>query len=119
MNVYIWEDYDWTPWENTIAYYPLTSTDTVNDRSWNWLNGTQNWTITFGSWLWWVDCALFSWNTWSYIQVAHNAKMATNTITYSMWLASKNYDWNRWIVYKWAFSNGNGIYSIANINSAM
>lgn len=41
------------PWANTIAYYPLTSTTTVNDMSGNNYNFT--WSATF----WvdeWVDC---------------------------------------------------------------
>ena len=113
-----WEEkyiyWGWSPWSNTIAYYPLNSTTTVNDRSGNGYNWTLNWTITFGSWLWWVDCAYFSWNSWSYIQVAHNTKLATNTVTYSMWIASKDYNWNRWIIYKWAFNGGNWIYSLSN-----
>lgn len=70
-NVYVWttpvkEVYVWTtkvrpswytPWSNTIAYYPLTSTTTVNDMSGNnrnlTNNGTQFWTY------WWVSCAYF------------------------------------------------------------
>lgn len=34
----------WEPWTNTIAYYPLTSTTTVNDMSGNNRNLTNNWT---------------------------------------------------------------------------
>ena len=45
----------WKPWANTVAYYPFTSTSTVNDMSGNnrnlTNNGTQFW--TYG----WVDCA--------------------------------------------------------------
>ena len=49
-----------TPWVNTLAYYPLTSTSTVNDRSGNNNNLTQSWTVTF--WVnWWVNCGYFDW----------------------------------------------------------
>lgn len=47
MGVYIWQEYNRVPWANTIAYYPLTSTTTVNDESWNSLNMT-NASMTFG-----------------------------------------------------------------------
>ena len=50
----------WTPWANTLAYYPLTSTTTVNDMSWNGKN-FSNTNVTFWTYQW-VDCAYFSWN---------------------------------------------------------
>lgn len=37
----------WKPWANTIAYYPLTSTTTVNDLSGNGYTLTQNTWVTF------------------------------------------------------------------------
>lgn len=46
----------WTPWSNTIAYYPLTSSTTVNDTSGNNKNLSKTWTVTFGTY-WWVSCA--------------------------------------------------------------
>lgn len=67
MNVYVWSNalknafiwYWWAPWSNTIAYYPLTSSTTVNDMSGNNRNLTNNWWITFWT-NWWIDCASFS-----------------------------------------------------------
>jgi hypothetical protein len=55
----------WQPWVNTIAYYPLTSTTTNTDQSWNWNNLTNNW-VTFGTY-WGVNCAnTSSWSlTWT------------------------------------------------------
>lgn len=60
----------WLPWANTIAYYPFTSTDTIQDKSWNWNNLTNSWATfqTFNG----VDCMFcdgttksVSWNiTW-------------------------------------------------------
>ena len=56
-NAYI--GYWWTPWSNTLAYYPLNSTTTVNDQSWNGRNLTNNNSVTFGTYHW-VDCADFN-----------------------------------------------------------
>ena len=59
--VYGWE-WSWKPWANTIAYYPLTSSTTVNDMKWSGTayNLTSKWTSpTFWTY-WWVSCAYFS-----------------------------------------------------------
>ena len=53
MNVYIWTD-QWSPWENTIAYYPFR--DDILDHSWNNKN--------------------FTWTSWNY-------SFSNNTITIS------------------------------------
>lgn len=58
MNVYIYKDWSWEPWSNTIAYYPLNSTNTVNDMSGNNKNMTNNW-VSFGTYNG-VSCASFS-----------------------------------------------------------
>jgi hypothetical protein len=50
------------PWANTIAYYPLTSTTTVNDISGNNRNLTNNW-VQFWEYDW-VDCAYFNANSY-------------------------------------------------------
>lgn len=57
MGVYIWTN-EWLPWENTVAYYPLNSTTTVNDKSGNGKNLTNNWGVTFGTYGG-VDCVSF------------------------------------------------------------
>ena len=104
----------WQPWVNTIAYYPLTSTSTVNDMSGNWNHWTMNWTITFGSALWWVDCWSFPWNNSTYINVPNSSDFATTTITYSFWIASSQRTGNRWIIYKWPFTWVAWTYYITN-----
>lgn len=50
------------PNANTVAYWPLNSTTTVNDQSWNWYNLTQHswWFTTID----WVSC--FYTNAWSW-----------------------------------------------------
>ena len=39
----------WKPWANTVAYYPLNSTDTYYDKSWNNYNLTPYWTPSYTS----------------------------------------------------------------------
>ena len=78
MGVYLWYEDWWTPGGNTIAYYPLTSTTTVNDQSWNGLNLTWSGTYSFGTY-WGVDCCYI--NVWELI-AAHSE---TTTLTLSCW----------------------------------
>lgn len=47
-------EWKWKPWANTVAYFPLDSTNTVNDLSWNSYNLTNSW-ATFWTNAW-VDC---------------------------------------------------------------
>ena len=42
---------------NTLARYPLTSSSTIYDRSWNGRTLTNNWTQFWT--YWWIDCAYF------------------------------------------------------------
>ena len=61
QNAYIGEYKGWEPWDNTLAYYPLSSD--FNDASWNWYNLTNTWaTITTKAW---VDCAYYNWSSYS------------------------------------------------------
>ena len=89
----------WKPWANTLAYYPLTSTTTVNDESGNGYNLTNRWSVTFGIYDG-IDCAYI--NYWS-----KNALYSQNNIwktivwtqnfTYSVW-AKFNVVQNNWII---------------------
>lgn len=71
-NAFIGE-YGWHPWVNTVAYRPLNSTTTVNDKSGNSYNLTQTWG-SFGTYNW-VDCfynggdttGYFTLNSWANI----------------------------------------------------
>lgn len=57
MNVYVWTNTMknayigdvWTPWSNTLAYYPLATG--TKDYSWNGRDGTNNW-VTFSDGVW-------------------------------------------------------------------
>jgi len=85
-NLYIGEYKEWAPWENTIAYYPLTSSSTNNDESWNWHTLT-NYNVSFWA-LSGVDCATNSWN----------ANLFCN-----LWLKISDYDFtiNTWVYKTW------------------
>ena len=60
-NAYIW--YWWSPWSNTIAYYPLESDGNDNANNYNLSN---LWTTTFGT-IWGIKWAIFSANTTSWL----------------------------------------------------
>lgn len=83
MWVYIWTD-EWTPWANTIAYYPLNSTDTVNDKSGNNRNLTSS-TLSFGTYQW-VNCAYGN-------QAIATLSASLGTFT-TMTLSIYAYNWN-------------------------
>jgi len=71
----------WKPSSSTIAYYPLTATDTVNDKSWNWKNLTNTW-VTFGT-VWNVSCATF--NGSSYLNRSESLFTWSSTFTVNLW----------------------------------
>ena len=101
----------WQPWANTIAYYPLTSTTTVNDMSWNNRTLTWTWNYAFGTYAW-VDCCYFNvWmlsasipdiqdNDWFTLNIWYNEKSAPNYDNgWVLELAENNYpDSPNWIV---------------------
>lgn len=78
----------WTPWSNTVAYFPLTS-DLVDVVTWNWPTATSG-TITFTT-KDWVPCAFCgSWN----IQVSYNNRNWStwnNPLTWHMWCNKNSY----------------------------
>ena len=81
-NWFIWEYVEpRTPWVNTVAYYPLTSSSTVNDQSWNNKNMTQSWTVTYGT-NWWVDCAYFN---GGYLYLNESLVLWSNPRTINCW----------------------------------
>lgn len=78
MAIYVYTDeFIREPWENTVAYYPLTSTTTVNDMSSKQNNLTSNWTIQY-----WdygdVDCCFIDWHGMLYTGIT--------SITASSWI---------------------------------
>lgn len=90
--VYVWttkvRPAGWTPWSNTIAYYPLTSSTTVNDISGNnrnlTNNGTQFWTYAG------VNCAYFP-------------SINSRKLYWSLPLSwTQNFTFNVWINRQWS-----------------
>lgn len=86
------------PWANTVAYYPLNSTTTVNDMkgSGTVYNLTNSW-ATF--WIYdWADCANLNWssymlsNVWDISQYSHTI----NFWVYVKWDGFINmyWEWN-------------------------
>lgn len=106
--VYIWSTqvrpagwWWWTPWVNTLAYYPLDSTNTVNDLSWN--NKTlTNYNVVFNNNSW-VDCAYFNGSNASLRNTSLKTNEMTTNFTISLWInqttiwdrgISSNITWN-------------------------
>lgn len=54
--------WEWKPWSNTIAYYPLT--DNFNDYSWNSKNLSNTWSPTITT-IDWIKCAYYNWSSYS------------------------------------------------------
>lgn len=90
-----WEEYEireyqwwgwgwWTPWANTIAYYPLDSTNTVNDLSGNWYNLT-NTMVVFWNYVG-VSCASFDWATSKLTATISTLPQWANARTISLWV---------------------------------
>lgn len=112
-----------TPWANTVAYYPLTATTTVNDQSGNNYNltnaGNATWTTED-----WVSCLYTdgieygtgyvytqSLPTPTSITISMWAKATNNwSGTYASWLFDTDWDyqpqWNHWI--RWELYSWNG-----------
>lgn len=91
----------WQPWANTIAYFPLNATSTVNDLSGHSYSLASNWNVTFWTYNW-VSCC--------YINVGM-LSCAINTtsksaITENIWYCeadAPNYD--NWYIINIGYTN--------------
>ena len=82
----------WTPWSNTIAYYPLTAGTTTNDLSGNWKNLTKSWSTAF--WTYWgVSCASMSWYLYNW-----SLSWTLTTLTMSCWFWEEPKSWNYYLM---------------------
>ena len=105
------------PNENTMVYYPLTSSTQLDDMSWNNRTLSQSNTtnpVTFWTYQW-VDCARFTWsykhllieNTftnsqlWRYMTVIAAYFCTNATSNNSLVVANHVYRWVTWTWYKW------------------
>lgn len=95
MNVYIWTSGElknayigevWTPWANTLAYYPLTATTTTNDMKGSWtLYNLENYNnVAFWTYAG-VSCASFTWNNMILYYTEFPARWTWDT-TMSCWM---------------------------------
>lgn len=82
----------WQPWVNTIAYYPLDSTNTVNDLSGNWYDLTNAGNVTFSTYDW-VDCAKFSASSPAWLTNT-SANIINGQYTYLAWIKWDNDMWS-------------------------
>ena len=94
----------WQPWANTIAYYPLNSTYTDTDQSWNNNNGTTTWTIIYDS----ISAQFSSWN---YITIPTIIPYWSNPYTISVWYNTPDSSWHQNVVYFQVNSNVNNTAS--------
>ena len=102
----------WQPWENTIVYYPLTSTTTVNDMSGNNRNLTQVDKSTF--WTYWgINCVYVSWSSQSWLHCLYTIAI-TNSVLWTkfteiFWCkrdTSKDiWCWMGWLTGAWDWYN--------------
>ena len=101
---YLWA-WTWTPWANTVAYYPLDSTNTVNDMSWNWKTMTNNW-ATFGTY---AGVSCMNTQSW-YLKRTSCIFTGTWTFTMNFW-AYRYYDSNDYenAIMIWASSGDNSL----------
>lgn len=121
-NIYVWttpakEVYVWTtkvrpswwkPWSNTIAYYPLTSSSTINDMSGNWKNLTNSW-VAFWTYQW-VDCWYF--NDSATASRSWSLFTGNPTFTASVWFWNISYQNNWEQIWSLGSTTGTNCFSI-------
>ena len=105
--IYVWNqkvrpepEPPFTPWANTLAYYPLQKD--VNDYSWNWRNWT-NYNVTFSD-----GIATFNGSYSSIVVPSADRQKPTSNFTISAWARPTSWthtgSWKpMFIVTKWQF----------------
>ena len=113
MNIYVWNN-EWLPGENTIAYYPLTSTSTVNDMKTSGTkynltnyNNVQFWTYH------WVDCANFSGNSMILYNSSNPSISWDFTLNVRCWVNNTSSTVQR-VLQIWQFAGQNIYIWVAN-----
>lgn len=103
MSIYKFINYEWSPSSNTIAYYPLDSTNQYLDKSWNNKNLTNNW-LTIWTYQW-VSSAYNNWTSTKYAYLSTplftwNWQWTVSSWFYSLW----NDSWWQSIIQVWYWS---------------
>lgn len=84
-----------------MAYYPLNSTYTNTDQSWNNRDGTTTWTLSYDS----ISCQFSSGN---YINIPTSIPYWTNPFTISIWFNSPDVSWHQnWFYNQFNSSSNN------------
>ena len=112
-----YQEWWWQPWANTIAYYPLDSTNTVNDLSGNSNTLTNVWVnfTTYNG----VSCARITWNAdnphnptaYLYWNISWLPTWA-NPRTYNLWIYQDNAasSRNATYIFQWTASSNRMVY---------
>lgn len=119
MSIYIQKDIPgYEPNEHTLAYYPLTTTTTVNDMkgSGTAYNLTNNWDVTFWTYDW-VGCAKFWW-TQNTSCLYYNSSLFTWSAEFTVSVWHKQIIWYSWyhnnILSVWTHNGTNGFIEWIN-----
>lgn len=107
---YLWA-WIWTPWANTVGYYPLA--ENFNDYSWNNYNLTNSWgSITTQSW---VSCAYYNWSSYSQYN-GYSITSAARTINVRCYLWSTT--WGMVHISKYNNSSSAGSLGLFRLSSS-
>ena len=116
---YIGENPDWKPNSHTVAYWPLNSTTTVYDQSWNSYDLTNN-GGSFGTYQW-VDC--WNWNSTSYYlnRTATSSLIpsgaSARTMSFWAYTTTNSTSYTKYLICYWGTSAANSRFSIATNTS--
>lgn len=80
QNIYIGDSSPYTPWANTIIYYPLISN--LVDKTWNWNTWVMTWTCTFDS----STGIHVTWTSWNYVTWMSNWIAGKRVFTMNVWV---------------------------------
>lgn len=94
--IYIWTNQVrpswWQPWANTIAYYPLDNTNTVNDLSGNNHTLTNVWNVSFDS-----LSTTFNWS--NYLYCSPLWETVPFTVSFYLYITDSSWDSvEKWLV---------------------
>lgn len=94
--------WEWKPSANTIAYYPLDSTNTVNDLSWNNRNLTNSW-ASFGTYQG-VDC-VYGTNKMQWLSYTSSLSNVKTVSCYAYWVWTYADYWSTYAILWTMWSN--------------
>ncbi len=86
--IYIWVDEWWSPWADTLAYYPFTSDRKDYSSYWNDVTSANSTILTT---VWWVDCMDMN-NSYCTINLWSSSPLLVKTLPYTIvfWTKAKD-----------------------------